>query len=193
MGGVSAAAACATSPNRVLRLLALWLMTPRSAVHWSAGTSQRAAAAAISISRAVAPALRKKSCEVRIERLPPVDMSPNARLRRRFSSGGTNSARTWSQSQPSSSATSIGNAVNTPWPISERATRIVTRSSGAITIQAVISGVSIVRSGWASAEAAKPSVSAPPTAAVLTRKARRLTSGTACLVISRLAGCCDAR
>ncbi len=33
----------------------------------------------IRIARAVAPALRKKSCEVRIERLPPVDMSPHTR------------------------------------------------------------------------------------------------------------------
>ena len=44
------------------------------------------------------------------------------------------------QSHSSSSATSIGSAVSAPWPISERATRMVTVSSGAITIQAVISG-----------------------------------------------------
>src|SRR6185437_7889201 len=105
-------------------------------------------------------------------------MSPQARLRRRFSSGATNSAPTVRQSQASSSATSMGSAVKMPWPISERATRMVTRSSGAITIQQVISG------GFPSARAAgpngmsKPSERAPPTAAALTRKARRSTFGT---------------
>jgi hypothetical protein len=45
------------------------------------------------------------------------------------------SARTLRQSQPSSSATSIGSAVKMPCPISDFDTRMVTLSSGSITIQ----------------------------------------------------------
>ena len=77
---------------------------------------------------------------MRMLRLPPVEKSPQTRLRRRFSSGEGNSTVTLLQSHSSSSATSIGSAVDTPWPISERATRMMTVSSGRITIQALISG-----------------------------------------------------
>ena len=134
------AAALAMRPKLTVRPLGTCVMTPFSARHSAAATFHLLAAAAISISRAVAPALRSSSCDARIERLPPVDMSPQARLRRRLSAGGTNSALTLLQSHSSSSATSIGSAVKLPWPISERATRMITVSSGWITIQAVISG-----------------------------------------------------
>ena len=82
-------------------------MTLLAARHSRAGTSQRAAAAAISISRAAAPALRSSCCDAHIERLAPVDMSPQARWRRTFSSGATNSVLTLLQSHSSSSATSM--------------------------------------------------------------------------------------
>ena len=93
----------------------------------------------MSIVRAIAPARRRSSCDALIERLAPVDMLPQTRSRLRFSCGGANSASTLLQSHPSSSATSIGSAVKLPWPISDLATRMITLSSGSITIQAVIS------------------------------------------------------
>src|SRR4030095_8527315 len=61
-----------------------------------------------------------------------------------------NSARTLLQSHCSSSATIIGLAVNTPVPMSLWPTRIVTVSSGAIVIHALISGTIGSRyQGWA--------------------------------------------
>ena len=74
-----AAAACATAPNRTVRPLGRWVMTLSLARQSPGGTSQRAAAAATSISRAVAPAWRKVSCEAATERLALVDMSPQTR------------------------------------------------------------------------------------------------------------------
>src|SRR6266540_2900150 len=60
------------------------------------------------------------------------------------------SDRTFFQSHCSSSATIIGQFVNTPWPISHWPTRMVTVSSGAIVIQALISGAVASRyQGWA--------------------------------------------
>ena len=110
-----------------------------AARHSRAGTFQRAAAAAISISRAVAPACRKIRCDALMERLALVDMSPQTRLRLRFSAGDAYSGRTLRQSHSSSSATSMGRPVKLPWPISERATRMITVSSGWITIKVLIS------------------------------------------------------
>ena len=66
-------------------------------------------------------------------RLPPVDMSPQARLRARFSSGDTYSARTNFQSASISSATSWASPVIVPCPISDRAIRTTTVSSGCTT------------------------------------------------------------
>src|SRR5262245_59838469 len=155
------------------------------ATHSALGTFHRAAAAATSISRAEAPALRRYSCEVRTERLPPVDMSPQARLRRRFSSGGTNSAFTLLHSHSSSSATSSGKAVKLPWPISERAIRTITVASGSIAIQAVISGapVSARRFGGPSG-ISNPRASEPPTAATLARNARRSMGALELMAVS---------
>src|SRR3981189_2445566 len=51
------------------------------AVHSDAGTFHSCAAAAISISRAVAPALRRYSWELRMVRLPTAAMLPQTRLR----------------------------------------------------------------------------------------------------------------
>ena len=148
-----------------------------SARHSAAATPHLVAAAAISISRAVAPARRSISCELRIERLPPVDMSPHTRPRARFSCGAANSVRTLLQSHSSSSATSIARAVSTPCPISDLAIRIVTVSSGPITSQAVISGAVLVlaRAGALNG-ISKPSAREPLVATTLRRKQRRLTA-----------------
>ena len=173
-GAVTCAAAAATSPKRSRRPLGVCVMTLFSARHSAAGTPHCAAAADISISRAVAPAVRSACCEPRTERLAPVDMSPHARWRLRFSSGATYSGVTRLQSQASSSATSIGNAVDMPCPISDLATRMTTESSGAMMIQAVISALpSDPCVGMLSNGIAKPSVSEPPNAAALARSERR--------------------
>jgi hypothetical protein len=50
----------------------------------AAGTLHSFAAASISICRAVAPAFRTYSCDVRIPREPAVRYSPQIRLRARF-------------------------------------------------------------------------------------------------------------
>ena len=110
-----------------------------SALHSDPGTFHLLAAAVINICRADAPALRRNALESRIERLPPVPMGPQTRLRRRFSAVEANSYLTFFQLHSSSSATSIASPVELPCPISERAMRIVTISSGWITTQAVTS------------------------------------------------------
>ena len=151
------------------------MITPFSASHSDPGTFHLCAAAARSISRAVAPARRKYSCESRIERLPPVAIEPHARLRRSCSLVETNSMRTFLQSHSSSSATSIGSPVELPCPISERATRITTLLSGLTTIQAVSSGPFPFAAAWARTGAGIASWSArpPPTAVETLRKSRR--------------------
>ena len=108
------AASAATLPKVVVRPLGPWVMTLLAAMHSLAGTFHAAAAAAMSNSRAVAPARRKSFCDAVMERLAPVDMLPQARLRLRFSCGEANSAFTLFQSHSSSSATSIGSAVKLP-------------------------------------------------------------------------------
>src|SRR5450631_2727441 len=50
-------------------------MTPAEALHSAAGTSHCVAAAETSIVRALAPDLRRYSCEVRMPALPPVDIA----------------------------------------------------------------------------------------------------------------------
>ena len=174
VGGRICAAAAAISPNLSVRPLGTWVMTPLCARHSAAGTSQRVPAAASSISRAAAPALRSTCWELRTERLPPVDMFPHARCRRMFSSGATYSVLTLLQSHSSSSATSMGKAVDTPCPISALATRMVTESSGAIRIQALTSAPAASASaGRAPPGISKPSASVPPSAATLVRSDRR--------------------
>ena len=73
-------------------------------------------------------------------RLPPVEKSPQARLRATLWPGVGYSVVTFDQSHSSSSATSWARPVSVPWPISERAMRITTVSSGRITTQALTSG-----------------------------------------------------
>ena len=76
----------------------------------------------------------------RMPREPPVDMSRQMRLRARFWPGVGCSVVTFEQSHSSSSATICARPVSVPWPISERAMRITTVSSGLMTTQALTSG-----------------------------------------------------
>src|SRR6185437_16052798 len=79
--------------------------------------------------RALAPALRSFSHASRTAVDPPVSWPPSSELMY-TSAGGANSTVTLLMSTSSSSAISIGIEVATPWPISERAQRIVTLLSG---------------------------------------------------------------
>src|SRR5437867_9251678 len=109
-------------------------------------------------------------------RLPPVPISPQARLRARLAAGVIRSTVTFLQSHSSSSATSWASPVSVPCPISERAMRITQASSGRTTTQALISlpALALV---CASALAMKgrlnPSASPPPAAAEPTMNLRR--------------------
>src|SRR5258708_10850512 len=148
-------------------------MPPFSALHSPAETLHPEAAAETSIERAAAPDLRRYSCDVRMPALPPVDIEPQMRFLLMCSLGETNSALTLPQSQSSSSATSWARPVKLPWPISERAMRITTRSSAWMRIQWVTSA------GAAPCARAAPamensSASPPPTAALALRNSRRL-------------------
>ena len=160
-GTSSLDAASATLPNVVLRLLASWVMMLFPTVNSDAGTPHSFAAAVINISRAAAPALRKYSCESRMARLPPVLMAPKMRLRRTCSFTSAYSGLTLLQSHCNSSATSMGKPVKLPWPISERAMRMITVSSGSMTIQCVTSVMSAACAdeGWRT-----PNINAPASA-----------------------------
>src|SRR3954464_5554055 len=107
-------------------------------------------------------------------RLPPVDMSPHTRLRARFAPAEGNSVVTFDQSHSSSSATSWARPVSVPCPISERAIRITTVSSGRMTTQALTSGdPSAARTTVGPNGTLKPSARPPVTAAEPTMKERR--------------------
>src|SRR5262245_23412864 len=100
------------------------------------------------------------------------------------------SARTFFQSHWSSSATIIGFTVSVPVPSSVWPTRMVTVSSGAIVIQALISGTAASRyQGWAATGtlaasalggSQKPRTIAPPTAPLVSRNSRRSMSVVFC-------------
>src|SRR6188474_663660 len=108
-------------------------------------------------------------------REPPVPKSPHTRLRRMFSPGVGYSVVTFDQSHSSSSATSWARPVSVPCPISERAMRITTLSSGWITTQALSSCTS---AAWAEAQGKeKPSERPPATAVPLAMKPRREIGG----------------
>src|ERR1700694_2022314 len=112
-------------------------------------------------------------------RLPPVEKSPQVRLRATLCPGVGNSVVTFDQSHSSSSATSWARPVRVPWPISERAIRMTTVSSGWITTQALTSGEpSAARTTVGPPKGiSRPSVRPAPTAAVPMTKARRLSVG----------------
>src|SRR5215831_986725 len=174
-GGVSFAAASATLPYVVVRPVALCVITLLAALHSAAGTPQPLAAACTSITRAVAPPLRTYSFDSRMPRLPPVEKFPHGRLRATDWPGVGYSVVTFDQSHSSSSATIWARPVRVPCPISERATRMTTVSSGRMTTQALISGEpSCARTTPAPPNGTlRPSARPPPTAAVPTMKERR--------------------
>src|ERR1700683_5291732 len=163
-----------------------WVMTLFAALHSEAGTFHALAAAWINIVRAMAPPLRTYSCDSRMPRLPVVLDSPHTRLRARFSPGVGNSVVTFDQSHSSSSATSCARPVSVPWPISERATRMTTVSSGRITTQALTSGEpSAARTVAGPPKGrSRPSARPAPTAAVPMTKWRRLKVGIWFMAIS---------
>src|SRR5437867_10576760 len=109
-------------------------------------------------------------------RLPPVGISPQTRLRARFSRGVIDSVATFFQSHSSSSATSWARPVRVPCPISERAMRITQVSSGLTTTQAWTS-TPASPAVFASADAPNgrriPRARPPPATAVPTMKRRR--------------------
>src|SRR5260370_24939776 len=154
-------------------------MTLLAAVHSAAGTFHSFAAAWISIMRAVAPPLRTYSCEVLVPRLPPVEKSPHTRLRATLCPGVGYSVVTLDQSHSSSSATSCARPVSVPWPISDRAMRMMTVSSGRITTQQLTSGepsaarTTVGPPNGISSPTARPG---PPAAERIT-KAQRVTAG----------------
>src|SRR5204863_9708003 len=100
------AAASATAPNVTVRLDGVWVITLFDAVHSDAGTFHWLAAACTSIIRAAAPPLRTYSFDWRMPRLPPVENSPQTRLRATLWPGVGYSITILFQSQSSSSATS---------------------------------------------------------------------------------------
>src|SRR6202043_2111328 len=163
----------------VVRPDGVWVMMLLAAVHSLTGTFQSLAAAWISIMRAVAPPLRTYSCELRMPWLPPVEKSPHARLRATLCPGVGNSVETFDQSHSSSSATNWASPVSVPWPISDRAMRMTTRSSGRITTQALTSGEpSAARTAVGPPKGiSRPRARPVPTAAVPMTKARRLNVG----------------
>src|SRR4029450_12047567 len=134
------AAAVATPPYVTVRPDGAWVITLFAAVHSETGTFHPSAAACTSIILAAAPPLRTYSCESRMPRLPPGEKLPQTRLRARFWPGVGYSVVTFAQLHSSSSATSCASPVSDPCPISERAIRITTLSSGFTTTQALISG-----------------------------------------------------
>src|SRR5581483_48427 len=95
------------------------MTSPLRAWQLALSTPQVCAAAVSNISRAVAPALRSGSQDVTTLSLPPVSRLPN------LGWSHACSTRMLDQSASSSSATSMGRAVLTPWPISDLLTHTV--------------------------------------------------------------------
>src|SRR3954469_19477049 len=120
-------------------------------------------------------------------RLPPVEKSPHARLRATLWPGVGYSVVTFDQSHSSSSATSWARPVSVPCPISERAMRTTTVSSGRITTQALTSGEPSAARTTAGPPngMSMPSASPAPAAAVPITKARRFIFGLTCLFMMR--------
>ena len=120
-------------------------------------------------------------------RLPPVPISPQARLAAKFCCGEICCVSTLDQSHSSSSTTSCASPVSVPCPISERAMRITQRSSGCTTTHTLSSLPALC--ACASNGAAQPSARPPAAAAVETTKSRRDSSAAfeaKCVVIVAL-------
>src|SRR3954451_6963432 len=110
-------------------------------------------------------------------RLPPVEKSPQARLRATLWPGVGYSVVTFDQSHSSSSVTSWASPVSVPWPISERAMRITVVLSGRMTTQTFTSGEpSAARTTVGPPRGrSKPMARPAPAAAVPMTKERRLS------------------
>ena len=129
--------------------------------------------------------MRTYSCDVRMPRLPPVEKSPHTRLRATLWPGVGYSVVTLDQSHSSSSATICASPVSVPCPISDRATRITTVSSGRMTTHALTSGAP----PWARTTLApngifRPRASPAPTVPVPMTKARRSIFGALVIMAS---------
>src|ERR1700686_3386769 len=113
-------------------------------------------------------------------RLPPGPLPPpTPRLRDRFCPGVIESVVTLLQSHSSSSAASWARPVSVPCPISERAMRMMTVSSGCTTTQALTSGPpTSACASFGPKGRSKPSARPPLTAAVPTTNERRLILAT---------------
>src|SRR4051794_40883068 len=111
--------------------------------------------------------------------LPPVEKSPHARLRATLWPGVGYSVVTFDQSHPSSSATNCASPVRVPWPISERAMRMTTLSSGRTTTQALTSGEPSAARTTAGPPngISRPMAKPAPTAAVPMTNERRVRTG----------------
>src|SRR5882672_9123302 len=159
-------------------------MTLFAAVHSAAGTFHSFAAAWTSIMRAAAPPLRTYSCDCRTPRLPPVENSPQARLRATLSPGVGYSITTLFQSHSSSSAINWARPVIVPCPISARTARMRVVLSGRIATQTVISGEPSAARTTAGPNGGRrrPSASPLPTAAEPMMKERRLIFGLSVMV-----------
>ena len=120
-------------------------------------------------------------------RLPAVWKLPQTRLRATFWPGVGYSVVTRDQSQSSSSATSWARPVSVPCPISTRAMRMTTVSSGFTTTQALSSGTAapVVASAASAAVKGmwKPSMKPPAAAAEPARKPRREVLSMVVMVI----------
>jgi uncharacterized repeat protein (TIGR04138 family) len=121
-----------------------------------------------------------------IPRDPPVPKSRHTRFRARFCPGVGYSVVTLAQSHSSSSATSWARPVTVPWPMSMRAMRMTTVSSGFTTTQALISGVPAVCAAASPPGMWKPIERPPSVAAEPTMKRRRDVSRCVMMRSSRL-------
>ena len=112
-------------------------------------------------------------------RLPPVLMSPHARLRFKFCPGVGDSVVTFRQSHSSSSATNWAKPVRVPCPISERTMRITQVSSGLTKTQMPTSGEVSVAWALASGFANRfiPKAKPPPAMAEVPSMKRRRDNG----------------
>src|SRR5262245_52063303 len=120
-------------------------------------------------------------------RLPPVERPPHTGLRATLWPGVGYSALTLDQSHSSASATIWARPVSVPCPISDRAMRITTVSSGRMTTQAVTSGEpSCARTTLLPNGICRPRASPPPTAAVPMMKERRSNFGVVVIMASPL-------
>ena len=107
-------------------------MTLLAAPHSPGGTPHSAAAARISMSRAAAPPLRTYSCELAdAAAAAGREIAPDA-LARRVLAGGRKFGRDPGPVAFQLLGDELCSPVSVPWPISERAIRITTVSSGRI-------------------------------------------------------------